>query len=355
MTLPRQFQLGRPRLGAPKWVRLGRVSRARLALFAGALFAVLFVVVGNLLIDQFRPDAVDREYVHRLELLRDREAELPDSPLLLMVGSSRMVMGFAPERLAPLADPDGRPVLAFNFAHFGSGPVMDCILVNRLYRDGVRPHWVVLELMPGFFPRENARLVASLCTFDDVISCSRYLPPGELGWEFFRHRTAGFPAFAQRATRPEPNVTPYGPLGGYGLMKESVTPQERAFEMAGQANHFAWGMRDWKASKWADRAVRDSVAECRAHGANVWLVLSPEGGDHRKMYGPGGYDRVTAYMTQLAAELDVPFTDARDWLEESDFADSHHALRSGAEKFTDRLRTEVLVPLVSSGGLANHR
>jgi hypothetical protein len=49
----------------------------------------------------------------------------------------------------------------------------------------------------------------------------------------------------------------------------------------------------------------------------------------------------------------VPVVDARTWLDDDDFTDSHHPLQRGAEKFTRRLGRELLEPLVQ-GRLAYH-
>jgi len=45
-------------------------------------------------------------------------------------------------------------------------------------------------------------------------------------------------------------------------------------------------------------------------------------------------------------------TDARGWLPDDDFYDSHHMFAAGAEAFTDRLTREVIAPALNgaSGG-----
>ena len=70
-------------------------------------------------------------------------------------------------------------------------------------------------------------------------------------------------------------------------------------------------------------------------GATVRLLLTPEGPEHHKLYGPDGRDRVAAYAADLGRELSVPVTDARGWLDETDFVDSHHALRRGCGEVHD--------------------
>ncbi|MGL6096194.1 MAG: hypothetical protein ACRC7O_10415, partial [Fimbriiglobus sp.] len=306
-----------------------------LASAVGGLAAIL--AVGNLLIDRYRLDAVDREYARRIELLDVQRAAHPDRPMLMVVGSSRMVMAFAPEQLPPLRDAAGTEVLPFNFSHFGAGPVFNRVVSGRLSDAGVRPKWVLLEIMPAFFPRENVRFVAGQTTLADVAESSQYIRFGELGWEWFRHRTVGFPAYAQRATRPPEAVISYAELGGYTGLKSAVPADVAAREMAVQTGHFGRHLKDWTPAAKSDRAFRDMIAQYRGLGADVRILLSPEGTDHRKLYGPGCEDRVTLYANGLSSEMNVPVIDARRWLADGDFADGHHVLTHGAAKFTARL------------------
>lgn len=327
-----------------------RRVRARRAIVFGAAFTVLLGVVGIGLIEKYRLDTIDREYAQRLELLQTATAEHPDRPLMLAVGSSRMVHAFSPELLPPLTTADSRTALPFNYGHFGAGPIYSYLALHRLFEAGVRPKWVLFELMPGFFPRENARMVSSLCTAGDAIRGGHYYPTGELEWEYTRWRTVRLPDLASRAVKPIEFPTPLGPLGGYGAHKKSVTPEERAALMTQQAGHFSWVMRNWKPSDGGRRAIFDSLELCRKHGAEVRFVVLPEGGDHRAMYGPGSIDRVDEHLRKLADETGIPITDTRGWLTEDDFTDSHHELERGAIAFTDRLGRELLEPWVAASG-----
>ena len=336
LTIPRRPSVGRR---APS-----RVRHARAAVAALAAATLAIAIVSTAAVERQRLAAIDGEYAQRRELLRARLAEHPDHSLVLVAGSSRIVMGFAPEQLPPMTDAAGRPALAFNFSHYGAGPILTGISLRRLFADGVRPRVVVLELMPAFLARENAALVSSLCTAGDAAAAGRYYPHGELYWEYLRGRATGLPGLCRRAIwNPDPTY-PLGPCGGYAALKDDVTPDERAQHTAAQVPHFGRLLRDWTPAPGADRAVRELVTTCRSHGAAVRFVVTPEGPANRAMYGPGCRDRVTAYAEGLARDWDVPLTDARDWLAEDDFADSHHVLKRGAAKFTERLGREVIAP-----------
>lgn len=310
---------------------------------------VVLGIIGNLLIDRYCLDAVDREFSARLELLNRQRAEHPDRPLFLVVGSSRMVMAFGPEQLPETKTATGTPVTVFNFSHLGSGPVMNHMTLSRLHREGVRPDWVVLELMPGFLPKENAALVTSVSTARDVAVSHRYYRTGELWWEYLKHRTIGLPNLARRATRPDDPTIGYGPLGSADFVRESVDPVLKARLRAAQESNFGFRLRDLKVSPGNEQAIRDSVRMLREQGTQVRFLISPEREEFTRLYGPGKRDWFEQYVAGLADELDVPVTDATDWLDPSDFEDGHHALRRGRVKFTERLGREVIGPMVGAG------
>src|SRR5688572_7831982 len=102
-----------------------RASRraARSALFWAFAAAVLSQFLLIALADAFAPQVYDPEYAAKLARLRARHAEHPDRPILVVLGSSRTDGLFRPEALPPLATPDGREVLPFNFSRSGGGPV----------------------------------------------------------------------------------------------------------------------------------------------------------------------------------------------------------------------------------------
>lgn len=338
------LRLSVPRRSPDRRTAVPRVRRARAVITVTAVATLVIAVGATAAVERHRLGAIDGEYAQRRELLRARQAEAPDRPLVLVAGSSRIVMGFAPEQFPPPTDADGRPVLVFNFSHYGAGPILTGVSLRRLFADGVRPRAVVLELMPAFLARENARLVSSLCTAGDAAAAGRYYANGELYWEYLRGRATGLPGLCRRACGEDPPF-PLGPSGGFTALKDDVTPDERAKHTAAQVPHFGRLLRDWTPAPGADRAVRELVAACRRDGVAVRLIVTPEGPANRAMYGPGCRDRVTAYAAGLAKDLDVPLTDARDWLAEEDFADSHHVLKRGAAKFTERLGREVIGPM----------
>ena len=93
-----------------KPMRRKKNTRAVAVLVWGLLAFLLSQVALNLYLDQRRPEIFDPEYQTRLKALRRRISAAPDSRLLLLLGSSRTVMSFRPEVLAPLLDAAGKPI-----------------------------------------------------------------------------------------------------------------------------------------------------------------------------------------------------------------------------------------------------
>src|SRR5439155_24598779 len=52
--------------------------------------------------------------------------------------------------LPPLRTPEGRPILPFNYSHTGAGPLLELVTVRRLLDAGIRPDWLVIEVMPAY-------------------------------------------------------------------------------------------------------------------------------------------------------------------------------------------------------------
>src|SRR5262249_32026275 len=129
----------------------------------------------------------DPEYSARLEVLQARRAEDPRRPLLLAVGSSRVMMALRPEDLPPLRTPSGQPVLMFNFYHTGPGPVLSLMEVHGLLRAGIRPDWLVVELMPEYHAREWHAYLLRGVGASDLPLLGHYLNP----WQLYGHYLLG--------------------------------------------------------------------------------------------------------------------------------------------------------------------
>jgi hypothetical protein len=331
--------------------------RARAAVRWGV--AVYFAAVAGLTAAfDCHPELYDFEYGTRLTLLRARQAETPDRPLLLVVGSSRTVMAFAPEQMPPMRTADGTEVLPFNFGHFGAGPIHNLMDVSRMFADGVRPRWVFLELMPTFVAHEGMQFLACHTAARDFPVMHGYMRWHRLYGDYAMRRLSLAPKFPGewlRTIAPDLALSPISrgtallPLGGCTFLKDEVTPDEKARQVETTRSCLQSYLGTFEVSPQADAATRHLLNRLRAEGILTVLLLTPEGSLIRTWYRPGGRQRLDRYCADLSREFDVPVVDAREWLADADMTDFHHTLRRGAEAFTARLGREVIAPFVATG------
>ena len=338
-------------------IRRGRIPwKADLKWFLlfAALAHVGLLVVG----DWWSPKLHDLEYGTRLGLLRQRMAEAPGRPLALVVGSSRLGLGFLPERLPPLKTADGEAVVPFNFTHLAAGPVVNLVNLRRLAREKVRPRWVVLELNPPCMEHEGDSTAITMAAAADLPVVQRYFNPFKAYAIYLRGRLNPWYSWRLGILRQcaphwatdaggEDRIT-LGPLGGdAGWMLQDQIDAEtrrRRFDAARAIYHDSLG--HYHIDAVTDRALRESLDLCRQKRIECVLLITPESSEFRSWYNAEGLEAFGRYCDGLRKEYGVPIIDARSWVPDELFTDGHHPLRAGAEAFTDRLGREVLQPLV---------
>jgi hypothetical protein len=305
----------------------------------------------------------DPEYGRRLAILRERIAEEPGRPLLLMLGSSRTEVNFRPERLPTLQTASGEQALPFNFSHLGAGPGMNLVELRRLLRDGIRPAWLVVEVMPPWLGDDRQSALIRTTNVNDLSVTRRYRDPLQVYGYFLRgqlvpcykHRQflahQAIPGWVPPAEWEKNLDPPLGPLGGDYSLKAVYDPEECRCRTESARATFLPVLQDLHVVDLSDRALHELLDLCRRRHISVALLLTPEGKAFQSWYSPQSRDRVDCYCAALAREYGVPLVDARDWLDDADFFDSHHTTAPGAEAFTQKLGREVLQPLVE-GNLA---
>jgi hypothetical protein len=311
-----------------------------------------FVLVAEL----WFPEWYDREYTVRRDLLRERIAEAPESPLLAVIGSSRSGTGIAPGALPPLFDPAGRRVLVFNYSHYGAGPRLNFIQFRRLLRDGVRPSWLVIELFPGHLRKESNQAsqaaVADFPTLFPYVNRANFLVEA-VRFRLdapYRYRTPFLrtvaPPFATQAA--EGDDVHLGPLGDDRVLVRAgpMTPERKAHQYELIHGLYAETMRSFAIDPTLATATRDLLHECRERGIGVVMLIAPEDSRFRSWYGPGVDETIRGFSARLSEEFSVPVVDAREWCPDEDFLDPHHLTPEGAREFTLRLGRDVLTSLV---------
>ena len=319
-----------------------------------------FTLAVGVVVEVWCPDWLDREYQVRRAVLRERLREDPGRPTVLVVGSSRMVTAFMPERMSPLTDAAGRDVLVFNYSHLGAGPRLNLVQVRRALRDGARPEWLILEVNLGQLNRDY--LPSREATLGDVWALARYEPQrARLLYNaattratiVHRVRTPlvewAAPPFVTRPERhPDSRVLHLGGADGWARV-DHPTPEytDRYRRIAEETQKRV--MDQVRPSAYTADVMRDILAFCRDHGIQAVLLLTPEDRLYLSWYGRGVEEALQSWLAEFRDEFGVPVVDARRWVRDDGFSDPHHVNLKGAQVFTDRLAAEVIRPLVQTG------
>jgi hypothetical protein len=72
----------------------------------------------------------------------------------------------------------------------------------------------------------------------------------------------------------------------------------------------------------------------------VVLLLMPEGSAFQALYTPAARPGIEAFLADLSRSRHLPLIDARHWIDDDGFWDSHHLLPDAADLFTDRWARE---------------
>jgi hypothetical protein len=331
---------------APPAAKRSRRARRALAWGAACYLAAQLAFAGVL---------YDPEYTWRLEVLKTRRAEDPQRPLLLMLGSSRTMMAFWPEILAPLRTETGQEALPFNLSHPASGPVMNLMQIHRLLREGIRPKWLILEIMPAYLAEDPCESLTCTLGPSDLPVLQDYVNPWALYGKYVlerlltehRHQQdfvrGHAPAWVLGEKLP-PNVG-VGTRGGF-IVDTAMGLDERERRTALMKQQYYATVQDLVIGPTGDRATRVLLDLCRQQQIQTVLLLAPEAECFRGWYSARTQATLSIYLDKLSREYGAPVVDGRTWVADQDFTDGHHVLRAGSTTFTLRLGRDVLQPLV---------
>jgi hypothetical protein len=247
--------------------------------------------------------------------------------------------------------------VVFNLARGGSSPLLNLLTLKRLLADGLRPDWVLLEIFPPALVAEKTGLTIAKAMLRDFPLLQRYLISWKtyaffardrgLLWNKYRSAilTLCAPVWLPRACRPERWWNAQG--GEWSAIGEGVAPEESRALTADAHRRYFRKLQNFQISPDADRALRQTLDQCRQHGIGAVLFFMPEAREFRSWYTPRALEQLSIYLGALQQEYRITLIDARRWIPDGDFCDSHHLLHHGAAAFTQRFGTEVLPRLVS--------
>jgi hypothetical protein len=126
-----------------------------------------------------------------------------------------------------------------------------------------------------------------------------------------------------------------------------VSAEERRQGLQRAWNDFGAALAKFELCTATCRAQRDLLVRCREERIAAAIVWMPEGQRFQSWYPPAAEREIRRRLASLCEEFEVPLIDARDWIAEDGFLDSHHMRYAGAVQFTERLEREFLAPLLS--------
>jgi hypothetical protein len=126
----------------------------------------------------------------------------------------------------------------------------------------------------------------------------------------------------------------------------------RALERA--RNEYCPGLADFHLGGPNCEALGELLALCRESNIPTAIVLMPEGPLFRSWYRPEDWTAIENYLGEISRNYRTPVINCRTWIAEQDFLDSHHLRPNGAAKFTRRLGSEAILPLLNNGPLDDY-
>ncbi len=351
-----------------------RMRRSRGALLAGVL-AVAGLNAGlNTGIDGTRLDWADAEYGTTIRHLDQRKREFPDRPAVVMLGTSRSKSAFAADRLSEPRPGDENPPLVLNASLFSAHPFHLQLVLRRLIAIGSKPQAVFVEILPlhmsdtcaiyaadrDAIPLYSEREMHRVRGADlDLVWkhdpdraarwtrlwCDSRLAPWSSHRNILMQRYAE--SWAQRDTAGTPGywrtaISPYGWVQpGLQFVPDGVGgPAEAATEKA-YLTHTGFTA----VNRTYDRMLRDLLGLCERENIEVLgLVLMPESQTFRNWYPDGTKRLLRSYAQDVAKDYGTRLIDANEWLPDREFIDHHHVIDPGAERFSERLRSEYIRP-----------
>ncbi len=331
-----------------------RLRKARnLLLWSVAGFFLLQLLTG-LVLEQFCIGICDPEYSHHEKRLRQRIAEHPDRPVLVMFGSSRVANGFEAKLTQELL---GQEWTVFNFGLTTCGPLLQQVCYDRLRSAGIRPTAVFFEVMPPFFHErpqpldqsmlDGARLtlgeIGSLPADEDALAgpvrkyafarflpCSRYAGSvqEQLGFRWVKPN-----AVNEQLSMDEQGWIPVPAEKGV-RRPDIISLAHRQYDAC---------YHDFQLAKGQVQRMDDLIRTAQRDGVKVGLVVMPEGSEFRQLYSPGMTKRMDKLLNRWQAEFGVALIDGRDWLGDEWFYDMHHLTQTGATTFSNLFQQTVRI------------
>ena len=301
----------------------------------------------------------DPDWGARLARLEARLSERPASPLLLILGSSRAGLGLRPEQMMSAWQPE--PPVVFNFYRRGFGPMVSLLYLRRLLEEGIRPDWIIFEVWPPFlndnnvFGRDDGTLDARRLQWRDRPVVERDAKDGaELMrlWlqlqlvPWYWHRSILLSYFAPKWGPPIPFGDDFWTeTDDWGWRELPLFGHRRFERFVEKGEEFRHVLEVLHPTPIAERRVTDVLSICRDNKIPVSILYMPESSPLRSWYPEEIRQAIDEYLRGLQPRFGAPLIDARDWMPDEYFGDTHHLTADGAALFSRHLAEALGVPV----------
>ncbi len=368
-TLTEEQETTRVHTAAPG-PRSELLRRARGTLLL-ALTAFVAAQIGlGVFIEECRPELRDPIFeIKYRQLSRLLQRHHGHAAPVVFLGSSMSANGMKAQLAeAPLTASLGRPVVSYNLATNGGGPITHLVYVQRLLRRGVRPEMVVLEvspllLSPGQASMDFRRFPADVLERQDLEVLERYNDQLDLRDEWWQSQIV--PAYGHRLmilNQLVPTFVPFNEqievwpdVDDHGWRgREALSPEEHNAALMQIGIQLKDRLANFKIDDVPLKGLRELTDLLAKERIQTVLVVMPEGPFLRSLYARGSTAPVMAEFAALGRQHGFVLIDAHTWYGEDSFVDSYHLHEEAADGFTERLVREALVPaLRPRGGVAS--
>jgi hypothetical protein len=306
------------------------------------------------------PEFRDPLYGRKRHQLERCLADAPTgAPLVLLLGSSRVYNGADANGLkAQLRLTLGEDAVVYNFGLAAAGPLTELIVLNRLLADGVKPELVLIEVFPAMLAAaepllESDPLTASrlwqadlplLEHCDASFESNRFAwyRGAAVGWHTYRYGIVGRLSTSWLPPEGWGNgcYAYFDPCGWQPLDEKSCPAESRTGGLLVAEHKYAKTLGEFRPGPGV-RALQEILKLCRSENLPAALLLMPEGDQFTSWYSPKAKQKVEELIRGAAREASVSLIDARRWMQEEDFFDSHHLLAGAAQRFSGRLGREA--------------
>jgi hypothetical protein len=308
---------------------------------------------------RFRDPFYEHKRIALRRMCQQRSCSEATRRLFVMLGSSRTGNGFKGNSFADeVGTALGEPWSACNLGVPGAGPLVELVNLRRILAEGMRPDFVLVEVMPLFLaepPSYELMLIKPerlcLADIDCLDSCRMPTSPAlrRDWWQYWP-----FPSYAHRfsiLSELAPKMLPSNlqqnwsadcdASGWVALEEENSTPAAREALARKVRAQYEAVLADFGLAEFGREALRQVLAECRQHDIPTALILLPEATQFRNLYGTHCRAGLDQFLASLRQEFRVPLIDSQEWVPDHGFPDLFHLNTIGADIFTRRLSREM--------------